>query len=494
MYGEHFGAGDTIGVLVDLDEGNISFFKNGKNLGISHNNVRGPVTPVLGLKQVGTKVTMLPFVISQPTVPVEMVNEKFVEMFDVLNRLNNNFGESVNMENIPSRILKESFNQLVNWRNGSHLKCLTKSGMVLQVDTTEEQCEKIVGFKVGDIIITPRGKQKIIGVANQCVWVDQMDSEFDGAHFWTFSEIESWKNNFQLLEESSKISQQNKLKMKQLNQSTFSNCKITFLFFEETLKQSKWNITFYHQLVQVFNDLSNQLNVSPFNISPYQVYSAISETKKIEISPEEFLCVASFIKTLNETIQSCIPLLDFEMNNKEWSIFNNFFSSKNIIFTHIKLDFLKNLLERTTTPSDLKDDEYSDPSNLTNIKINRNKALSINKFDQESKIKTLFFQTYSQLSKLAKESLRLAYVHPLGFFLFFFLFFSNFLGRPLRIAQNAYAKTWETERREKMDRLLKQGKNFYFFFYFYLFLFFIYLFFFIFSFIFFYFYLFLFIF
>jgi len=31
------------------------------------------------------------------------------------------------------------------------------------------------------------------------------------------------------------------------------------------------------------------------------------------------------------------------------------------------------------------------------------------------------------------------------------------IGRPMRIAQNEYAKIWETERRQKMDKLLSRG-------------------------------------
>lgn len=422
LYGEHFGAGDTIGVLVDLDEGNISFFKNGKNLGVSHTNVIGPVTPILGLKQVGTKITMLPFVISKPTIPVEIVNNKFVQTFDILNRLNKNFGENVTMENIPSNFLKESYNQLLVWRKGSEMKCLTKSGMILKVDTKDESCEKIVGHKSGTVLITPRGKQKIIGIANQCLWVEQIDSEYDGAHFWTFNEVESWKNNFQLLEESSKISLMNKEKMKELNESTFLKKEIDFQFFKETLKNPKWDLIFYQNLVQTFNKLCNEHNISPFNISPYLVYKEMN----IQISPEEFLCVASFIKTYNEITETCITLVDYEMHNKEWSLFNNFFQSKNLIFTHSKLQFLKKLLERTTTPSDLKDDEYSDPTNLPIIKISRNKALTIQKFDSESKTKSLFYQTFSQLSKVNQNSLRLAYVHPLGFIFFNFIIFIFF--------------------------------------------------------------------
>jgi hypothetical protein len=33
-YGDTFGRGDVIGVLLDMDLGNVTFFKNGKNLGL----------------------------------------------------------------------------------------------------------------------------------------------------------------------------------------------------------------------------------------------------------------------------------------------------------------------------------------------------------------------------------------------------------------------------------------------------------------------------
>lgn len=33
-YGEPFGRGDVIGVLLDMDVGSVTYFKNGKNLGV----------------------------------------------------------------------------------------------------------------------------------------------------------------------------------------------------------------------------------------------------------------------------------------------------------------------------------------------------------------------------------------------------------------------------------------------------------------------------
>lgn len=57
-YGEIYGSGDTVGVLLDLDKGELSFYLNGKSLGTAYTGIQGPVSPGFTLYNYGDEITI----------------------------------------------------------------------------------------------------------------------------------------------------------------------------------------------------------------------------------------------------------------------------------------------------------------------------------------------------------------------------------------------------------------------------------------------------
>jgi len=64
-YGEKYSTGDVISVLLDFDDGTITFFKNGKSQGIAFKALKAAVIPAVSLTAKGCRVKML-----------DLVNEK----------------------------------------------------------------------------------------------------------------------------------------------------------------------------------------------------------------------------------------------------------------------------------------------------------------------------------------------------------------------------------------------------------------------------------
>jgi len=60
IYGEAFNAGDVVGVVLDLNNGTLSFSRNGKMLGIAFDKIYGEVFPAVAFYNVGQELELLP--------------------------------------------------------------------------------------------------------------------------------------------------------------------------------------------------------------------------------------------------------------------------------------------------------------------------------------------------------------------------------------------------------------------------------------------------
>ena len=59
LYGDRFGQGDIIGVTLDMDEGTLSFDKNGEKLGVAITNLVGVIYPAVAFYNRGQQVRIL---------------------------------------------------------------------------------------------------------------------------------------------------------------------------------------------------------------------------------------------------------------------------------------------------------------------------------------------------------------------------------------------------------------------------------------------------
>ena len=59
LYGDRFGQGDVIGITLDMDEGTLSFAKNGVDLGVAIQNLSGVLYPAVAFYNRGQRVTIL---------------------------------------------------------------------------------------------------------------------------------------------------------------------------------------------------------------------------------------------------------------------------------------------------------------------------------------------------------------------------------------------------------------------------------------------------
>eukprot|EP01027_Heterolobosea_sp_BB2_P004370 GEZU01006667.1.p1 GENE.GEZU01006667.1~~GEZU01006667.1.p1 ORF type:complete len:108 (-),score=20.11 GEZU01006667.1:87-410(-) len=59
-YSTPFKVGDTVGVLLDLDEGTLTFYLNGESKGVAYNDLTGKLRAAVTLYSAGDEVTLDP--------------------------------------------------------------------------------------------------------------------------------------------------------------------------------------------------------------------------------------------------------------------------------------------------------------------------------------------------------------------------------------------------------------------------------------------------
>ena len=83
-----------------------------------------------------------------------------------------------------------------------------------------------------------------------------------------------------------------------------------------------------------------------------------------------------------------------------------------MIFTSVKINLFKSLLEATTTPTSLSHDEYELPRDIRTVRINRLKARKEIEKDTLAieRERTTFGQLHTELSNWSGNALRRSYI------------------------------------------------------------------------------------
>ena len=166
MYGLHFLNGDRVGMLIDVDEGKMWFFKNGSNLGLALDNLPSPLCPVLGSKGEGDIIKLLPvhFCVSVHSPPRQM--RDIGCLFSLL--------EGIRTSSFSQPIVERFYSCYQRWIRQTQKIHRTKAGVDLVFDVSSDQLSKHGNFEYGDYVSIP-GKFKateavVVGVHGQQLW------------------------------------------------------------------------------------------------------------------------------------------------------------------------------------------------------------------------------------------------------------------------------------------------------------------------------------
>lgn len=153
IYGDHFNAGDTIGVKLDMEEGKLSFFMDGikygehivADLGVAFDNVRGDrnrriLYPCIGMRKPGDRISLNGKWVSKPSIsPSQTISD----ISDVHSCLDAWYRSSFvdGRVQVPSKLLEESWKEYCRWTEEKWSRYpIRPRGIVVDFDTSTSSC------------------------------------------------------------------------------------------------------------------------------------------------------------------------------------------------------------------------------------------------------------------------------------------------------------------------------------------------------------------
>lgn len=157
IYGDHFNSGDTIGVLLDMDEGKIAFFMDGikygehivADLGVAFGNVHGKrglrktLFPCIGMRKSGDRISLTNKWISKPLLSHSFVLQEAIESSFFLRSWSTAFQFQKPLHLSP-KILRESWYEWKRWSEGNWKRYpIRPKGIIVDFDTSISTCSNI---------------------------------------------------------------------------------------------------------------------------------------------------------------------------------------------------------------------------------------------------------------------------------------------------------------------------------------------------------------
>lgn len=215
LYGAYYNEGDTIGVLLNMDEGRVSFVKDAvvfdehrvDMLGVAFDHVRsgskgGPTSRVLypcfGFKNPGDRITIRQSKwVSTPGEPAHVALSHVLEAATLLQRWDRPAGARVD---VPREILGEAYTCLQYLSQRKSLKFSTRAGTRHAFDRSGAACKAAAGgaydLRGGDRLSMMIGMTThfvtVLGAYRGLLWY-VIDGE-SGAWYWTREELETGFN------------------------------------------------------------------------------------------------------------------------------------------------------------------------------------------------------------------------------------------------------------------------------------------------------------
>ncbi|DAZ95584.1 TPA: hypothetical protein N0F65_006070 [Lagenidium giganteum] len=228
IYGDHFNAGDTIGVCLDMEQGKLAFFMDGikygehivADLGVAFENMKGErnsrtLYPCIGMRKCGDQVSLNEKWISMTGVSPRQVLKDTVDVSDYLHSwyMSIHGEKSADIPRLPDRLLRESWAEWRRWNaNRWQRYPVRPRGVVVDFDTYPSSCSAVskaagleAPFLAGDRVrICSKGGREldqpeeavVLGVYRGFLWYRTETQGNEGAEegrswawYWSPSEL-----------------------------------------------------------------------------------------------------------------------------------------------------------------------------------------------------------------------------------------------------------------------------------------------------------------
>lgn len=469
LYGSYYAANDIVGVLLDMDHGTVSFFKDGDNLGktvvinmgVAYHNLRrqsanrsssSMLFPCFGLKSPGDKLSIRrsKWVSRRGLAPSTLLEHTLAAKCVISTWRSSYFSSS--SAQFPPELIKQMYRAYINWRGHDKELVRSRAGLEVAVDTRRSSvfasagtaCEAF-NLRTGSKFRSLYGEGSIVGARPGQVWF-ALDSGDNGAWYWTESELADLvATGFVHFDseapETPGLSadwthSQDSLPLMSVEQ------------FHRCFEGDRWTLKEDELITQVINKISDELSLDPCRI-PASVLDKYRVSRSLlpRRSSEEVQARYAALCVLNNSASVAIPLTDLGFVDsripfvstaylRSTSLFSSgslsralrsvsagnsisaqtILDIKKIIFTRTKLRFWDRALTETTTTTGAPPDEFERPDDLKEIKINRPEALDAQKAAQTLPFSdrlrsSIFGQLMESMRPWDDRSLRRSFVH-----------------------------------------------------------------------------------
>jgi len=415
LYGSFYSAGDVVGVLLDLNRGRLYFFKDFKdyqneekqtfiNLGPAYCGIRSKYMSKRGER---TDPLFFPcFGLSRGSDKLTLSNMRSLHGEDksshqILSELSHS---SLLIREILHNRASQHFvkSALKLWRSpfqgAIQMKRWQKSigGIRVLLDVSCDPSSLVEEFPSGcgpgAVLQSNRGEITIQGISQGLIWFLLDD---DGTLlFWTPGELEG-------LLKDEKLSVIHPAPIRSHPSDKWPH-QVEVTEEDFLANDEEWDLERASAMVRVVNELCNDLRRHPLQIHWNMVLQKLREARMERFGPQDFnkfsdaFLVAQFLKllVLNECVEQILPSLNLgrvghtrasrlvvalKHFNRDYprnivDIEHLVESSRDLIFSRVKLEFWSKLLEWTTTPTIPAADEYEHPPDFPTIEINRVRA------------------------------------------------------------------------------------------------------------------------
>lgn len=450
IYGDHFNAGDTIGVKLDCEKGTLSFFMDGikygehivADLGVAFDNLGGKtVYPCIGLRKSGDQISLNTKWVSTPAVSsAELLAEVHRVSTSVHGWLRGAF---------PSTLYQQGFDQYNHWKLQRYQRfAIRPRGCSVEFDTKASVCAELcraaglsVVYLAGDRvkICTSGGRELdqaeeavILGVYRGFLWYRTETQGNEGAEegrawawYWTQAEliglllIKRNGKDMTLLENVA----ENVIDDVVVEQGDV----MTYDRFLQ-LATTHWTQEMDTKLVEGINLLCDALGLEAYNLSfadittggPY-FSDVILEGK----SSQALRVRCAVLRVLNGQVTRALPFIQVtretgggyddscDITLSITTTGAKICAARRILFSSTKRAHWDELLRATTTATPLPSDEYEDPREIRAIRINRIQAstakLALLPTPSDRLRKSVFGQLYREMRTWSDSAFRRAY-------------------------------------------------------------------------------------
>ena len=273
VYGESFSAGDVIGVILDLNQGTLSFLRNGKLLGVAFDKIYGELFPAVAFYNVGQELEIL-MDSFHTTCPHERIpcspSRLNTDEISILTEMIYCVNAGAPMSTRILGLIADHCNQ---WCSGLWIRRKAISGKSTYICKKSLLLQKY-GLVVGERVRTPYGIAEVTGSAHDRIWFKMSENPVG---FWFFSpqQILSGTEKGYFLrctyEKDNDTTQHSELVEEDWTQHV-ANSSFDVNSLRDLLDADGWSDDMDEILLKFLLKRAKELSVSPWNVPADYVY------------------------------------------------------------------------------------------------------------------------------------------------------------------------------------------------------------------------------